>query len=236
MILGSKPPELDTTYEPPQPVDEDAVEAEVIGLSSVRLTARPVEVTLRQDGTNMMPSSTEKQSETTRGPSLSQAFGEGSARAKQASFLERLQSIKTARGETDRVPLNPPSWKPPPAAEKRGNETTRTKRGKGGRRRGSGRARGGLFRDYLPRAGDEVGADIRAAFEGVSRGGIVASREEIPAEEADAVEREGEEEDDEDDDGDRVSDEENDDDDDDEDDDIEEHVREGSQDVEMQDT
>ena len=228
MILGVKAPELDYTYEPPQPVGSEEVEAEVIGLASVRLTARPVEVALKQD---IAAAASEEQASTSAskaGP-LSQAFGEGSARAKQASFLERLQAIKSAKGEVDRVPLNPPSWKPPPTSTQVRGQERRVRRGRGGRKRGVGRSRGGLFRDYIPRLGDEANADIRAAVESVARGEVVASREEVPIDE-------DESEDEDEADGGNGEDTSDDDDDDEDEDGMEEvDADEGDGDVEMQD-
>ena len=71
--------------------------------------------------------------------------------------------------------------------------TTRTGRPRGSRRARKARAMGGLFRDYVPEVGDEVGADIMAADRTPQRWGDVGRRASEATEDGSSVQNAEEE-------------------------------------------
>ena len=152
MLIKKAPREVDKTFDPPL---EREKKAELVGLSTVRLTAKPVgvvfkdvpeerhrEVQRQKNGAvdEVMGSGEAEVGETRqggRGDSGGRSEGVASGKRKgleglkgaprQAAFLEQLAEIKRAKGERDQVPLT-------------GVRTKKAKPARGGISRGVGRA------------------------------------------------------------------------------------------------
>lgn len=164
VLITAAPPEVDTSYDPPI---EGPRKAELLGLSTMRLTAKPVNVKMNAPTTRIMGGTAEE--DTVGGSGEVRGRGghgnglEGSTgvgfeglrgNERQAAFLERLAEIKRAKGEGDMVPMVGVRSTPKKPVRVEGGGRGRGKRGRAGRSR-AGRGLSGRARVL---AGSEVGA------------------------------------------------------------------------------
>ena len=146
-LIGRQKRQADDTEDSPS---HSPPKAELLGLSTTRLTGRPVHASLRPE-ISLAVQEASIENTHLHGPSVYDypsdlQDADADRKNKQASFLERLQSMKAAKGETDTVPMKAPSQ-----LEKQRSTAARSRgRGRGGRPRG-GRRAGSSLRERLAR-------------------------------------------------------------------------------------